>query len=407
MSQTLIANLDIEAKLAGLPLATALQRRLSALGTLLRVFARDDDDVLVLPTPLPHDRLPRLLDLPVPRLEIAGEQRGSAAWSAARSPKHRPRDLHAQALAKVAALRSSTFEVHPAPLPREAMLQLSPLSPLGTTTRATSAATLALHRSFGWALAQRIDAALPGAAMLATIAEVESWLCDLEARSGTSAWIGKHPLSAAGRQRIRGKGPLDEAQRAPLQRMLAAHEPLLFEPWHERIADVGCCGRVLDDGSVALLPAHRQLVASDGAFQGIVVERAALDELGGAEAHELSRVAAAVGGALAALGYRGPYGLDAWTYRCADGGRGFQALGELNARCTFGLVAHALAQRAFAADASATRCTLHFQPPSQNEAESDAPRVVYELLRPALPDNVGAWLTVEEGAPSLPHPSLP
>lgn len=402
MSQTLIANLDIEAKLAGLPLATALQRRLSALGTLLRVFARDDDDVLVLPTPLPHDRLPRVLDLPVPRLEIADDGRGSLAWSAASSPKHRPRDLHAQALARVAALSSSAFELPPTPPPYEAMLRLSPLG--RTTTRFTSAATLALHRSFGWALAQRIDAALPGAAMLATIAEVEAWLRDLEAHSATSAWIGKHPLSAAGRQRIRGKGPLDEAQRAPLQRMLAAHEPLLFEPWHERIADVGCCGRVLDDGRVALLPAHRQLVASDGAFQGIVVEREALDELSAAEGHELSRVAAAVGGALAALGYRGPYGLDAWAFRRADGAarRGFQAFGELNARCTFGLVAQALAQRAFAAHPGATRCTLHFQPPKPHEDPHEDPPVVYEILRPAAPDNVGAWLTVQERAPSLP-----
>jgi hypothetical protein len=54
----------------------------------------------------------------------------------------------------------------------------------------------------------------------------------------------------------------------------------------------------------------------------------------------------AVAAALGREGYVGPFGIDAWRYRRADGALVLNPLGEINARMTFGLVAWTAAGRA-------------------------------------------------------------
>ena len=63
------------------------------------------------------------------------------------------------------------------------------------------------------------------------------------------------------------------------------------------------------------------------------------------ERRALESATHAVGKRVAEHGYRGPFGIDAWRYRDADGETHFHPLGEINARLTFGLVAHALVER--------------------------------------------------------------
>ncbi len=48
---------------------------------------------------------------------------------------------------------------------------------------------------------------------------------------------------------------------------------------------------------------------------------------------------------LESAGYRGPFGIDGWEYESITGARMLMPLGEINARRTFGMVAHELVER--------------------------------------------------------------
>jgi hypothetical protein len=115
--------------------------------------------------------------------------------------------------------------------------------------------------------------------------------------------------------------------------------PLVFEPWLDRVADLGVCGEVRDSG-VALLEPHRLVSDPRGGFLGIElgpVERALADPLA-----EVARQAAEL--LAARTGYRGPFSIDAFVYR-DRGALHLHPLCELNARYTFGWIARALGDR--------------------------------------------------------------
>ncbi|MCW5808419.1 MAG: hypothetical protein KIT31_39075, partial [Deltaproteobacteria bacterium] len=137
--------------------------------------------------------------------------------------------------------------------------------------------------------------------------------------------------------------------------------------------DAGQCATVDAAGTVDARPPHGLLVDARGGFAGIDLDlaRAALLPT---ELAELARTVAVVGAALARLGYAGPFGVDAFAYRAADETRRFHPLVEVNARYTFGWVAHAVAARRDAR-------RLGFGP---------APPGATTLIAPAG-DNVTAW----------------
>ena len=111
--------------------------------------------------------------------------------------------------------------------------------------------------------------------------------------------------------------------------LLAIHGELVVEPWLERVADLAICG----DTEAGCLPPHRLVTSPRGTFRGI--------ELALAEpCDELIRVAGAVANALTSAGYHGPFGVDAFVHA-----GGLHPLCEINARYTFGHVAHGLATR--------------------------------------------------------------
>ena len=81
-------------------------------------------------------------------------------------------------------------------------------------------------------------------------------------------------------------------------------------------------------------------------------------------------------------GYRGPLEIDCWEYRRAGGGIDFHPLGEINARMSFGHVAHALRDVLGSED---SRLQLRFGDPRT----SDAP---IPLLEPDARGRGGAWV---------------
>jgi hypothetical protein len=115
----------------------------------------------------------------------------------------------------------------------------------------------------------------------------------------------------------------------------------------ERVEDLGCAA-LLQAGVPALAGFHRQFVDSEGRFRGI--ELAALSQgIDGPEDFAsrllLATAVMQTGEALQRAGYRGPFGIDAFVHRAADGSTALHPLCEINARMTFGLVARTLVDR--------------------------------------------------------------
>jgi hypothetical protein len=195
------------------------------------------------------------------------------------------------------------------------------------------------HRRFHLQVAAEIGCALPGARMVESLADLDRAL-----RDGPRSWVVKAPFSASGRSRYieRHDDPAlaDPKARRTVQRLFAYHGPLLFEPWMERTEDFGVSA-LLADGELRIVGIHRQRVDRKGQFEGIDLEA-------GLAAQDRDRLVAttdAVAAALRREGYTGPFGIDAWRYRRADGALVLNPLGEINARMTFGLVAWTAAGR--------------------------------------------------------------
>jgi hypothetical protein len=112
----------------------------------------------------------------------------------------------------------------------------------------------------------------------------------------------------------------------------------------DRTADYGCSVLLDPDGTFEVVSFHGQAVDRRGQFAGIEL-RGTFEGFDGLDREEESRMRTTIEGtarALTAAGYHGPFGIDAWRYRTADGDIAFHPLGEINARMTFGLVARTL-----------------------------------------------------------------
>jgi hypothetical protein len=300
VSRLVVANLDCEVAWAGAAaLPPAVAARLGLLGTTLRVFA-GHGDALWLPAPVdpacvPDDGAPRprLVSGPAPALEVA---RAGAA-----DPRFAP-------AAEVVVARAVN------------------------------------DRRFAAALAADLGVALPGARTVTSVDELAAHLAAGAAgASPTGAWVAKAVLTAAGRDRVRRRGDqLDPPTRTRVERLLAVHGALVFEPWMTRTVDVGQGGQVEPGGAVRLAPPHRALVDDGGVVRGVVLDEGAALEPG--ERDRLAATATAAGRALAAAGYAGPFVVDGFVHEAA-GRRALHPLCELNARLTFGLVARAWAER--------------------------------------------------------------
>ena len=325
MSRLVVANLHGEALLsratgaAQHALPATLMQRLSATGTLLRVFC-DGTDRLWTPLPVDPSCLP----------ELAGREA--------------PRLIHTEL---------------PRRLPDE---QLVPwmASPLGECIpeRAVDVARRVCHRGFALDLCDRLGLGLPGARLISSTAELQEHLADGGARAGADGrWVLKPPYSAAGRGQLLSAGA--SAQVAPgwerrVCQAFERHGEMLFEPWLDRVHDLGCRGEV-SGGQVHVLGVHGLVVGASGAFAGVVVapagaaDRAACPPAAGAPqaiagltpevAEQLADVTRRVGLALAQAGHAGPFGVDGFTHRQAHGQLALRVLCEINARLTFGRVA--------------------------------------------------------------------
>ena len=328
----LLGNLDCEARWAGAALPGAVQRRISLYATLLTACAPDGDDRPEIWVPAEVDAA-RLIAHP--------------RWAppVVRAPAHVP--LARNPGGDPAGFAPGEGPSRSGPRPAESMPP-DALPGAFDLAWADPAAAAANDRSRALAIAGELGVALPGARVVASLAELDAHLsahfADRFAGSGGRPWICKARWTAAGRDRARGTGSaLVGELRIRISRMLRRFGPLVFEPWLDRVLDLGVCGEITAGGEVRLLEPHRIATDPRGGFLGIELS----PRLDPGVAEPLCAVARAAAVRLAAqTGYRGRFAIDAFVHRppgSAD--HRLHPLCEINARHSFGWIAHALARR--------------------------------------------------------------
>jgi hypothetical protein len=183
------------------------------------------------------------------------------------------------------------------------------------------------ERGFAAQLAEgELDATLRATALL----EIEAFV----ARPGpTGRWRLKRGLGASGRgQRSLASGLLSEADRGWIERSLG-RGALYVEPEVIIERELAVYGWVRETGRVELTGVRGQTTDARGAFVRCGrIEQADLS----AETQPFRERAEAVGAALFAAGYRGPFGTDGFTYRDPSGAVRARTLSEINARFCMG-----------------------------------------------------------------------
>ena len=326
----IVADLDCEVAWAGAPpLPAKVLARIAALGTLMRALAGGDDDLLALPAPVDPARVPRVEGVPSPRLAVreAGT-RADLSWGGDAELARRCND-----------------------------------------------------RRLAHVVAAHLGALPPGTAIVTSVDELEARLPAAVAASPVRAWVAKATICAAGRDRVRRRGAdLDAATRVRAGRLLDRGGALILEPWLERTLDLGQPGEVA--GEVTLAPPHRLLCDDGGGFRGVAIgEPPELLVHAGA----LARAGRAAGAALAALGYRGRFVVDAFVHRTAAG-EVLRPLVEINARLTFGWLARAWADR--------------LGPGTLEVGAGAPPAGARALLLPGAEDPTSAWFSASSRSPA-------
>jgi hypothetical protein len=147
----------------------------------------------------------------------------------------------------------------------------------------------------------------------------------------------KRPFGFAGRGRLRVTGGVhrgDAAAERWIEASLATGEGLQVEPWVERAGDFALHGYISAGGEPTLGHPTSQRCDAGGAW--IASDRAGEAEISALERTALTHAAAEAADALAAAGYFGPFGVDAFRWRDPGGALHFNPRCEINARYSMG-----------------------------------------------------------------------
>ncbi len=165
----------------------------------------------------------------------------------------------------------------------------------------------------------------------------------------------KPRLGTSGRGRVAGSADaLDAPALVGALPRLAERGGALLEPWLERTGDFSTQLWIAPDGGIVILGTLEQLTTPSGVVRG---HRGGFDSRGRVfsecrDEEALREAAVAIAGAARDAGYRGPCGVDAFSYRDPNDENApperLRAVVELNARFTTGTIAVGLVKRALA-----------------------------------------------------------
>jgi hypothetical protein len=206
---------------------------------------------------------------------------------------------------------------------------LDRLARAGAETPAVPSLSI-LRRANDRAFSAALGQTLPGAALVTSLDAVERIVA-----TGHRDWLLKRAFGFAGRGRRKvHAGALLEADARWVEASFR-QGALQVEPWVERLADFALHGYVHDRGALRLGEPTTQRCDPYGAWQSSEIARG--HELSADEASALAHEAAVAARELHAIGYFGPFGVDA--YRWFDAGAAiarFNPRSEINARYSMG-----------------------------------------------------------------------
>jgi hypothetical protein len=189
------------------------------------------------------------------------------------------------------------------------------------------------HRAFGTGLVSGLENDLPGERFVHSMAELDAALAGVPVP--TDGFLLKRPFGFAGRWRKRVRGELVGADRRGAEASMGGYGVgLQVETWVEVVQDLALPGLLGADG---LTHWGKPTLARGDPEGGFVASRVATaGELSLSEARALSLGGKRVAAALHAAGYFGPFGVDAFRWRAADGRVRLRSVSEINARFTMG-----------------------------------------------------------------------
>ncbi len=160
-------------------------------------------------------------------------------------------------------------------------------------------------------------------------------LLDHVAGHSSRVWLLKRPHGFAGRGNRKCELPrCDAATARGIEATLRRDGGLQLEPWVERERDFGQHGYVEESGATRLGAPTVQECDARGTWRQTHV--ALRGDFATAELEALQESASITASALAAAGYFGPFGIDAYRWRDGAGRLHFNPRSEINARYTMG-----------------------------------------------------------------------
>lgn len=173
--------------------------------------------------------------------------------------------------------------------------------------------------------------------LVTDVARAEELLASHPRTSASGTWRVKRPFGMTGRgQCVVTPGPLRDAERS-LVRAGIADGGVMIEPNVAIEAEYAIHGILAPSGALRLGVLVAQRCDARGAW---LSSHRLLPSDRSAREHDIARVLEAeaehVARGLSAAGYFGPFGIDAFAFRDAHGGLGFQRRSEINARYSMG-----------------------------------------------------------------------
>lgn len=180
----------------------------------------------------------------------------------------------------------------------------------------------------------RLRAPHAGASFAKDVAGDLATVLELLRRPAPDGWLVRRAFGAAGRGRRRLAVGIPGADELAWLVAGLRRGPLTLEPWVHVTREYTRSGWVARDGAVRVAPPCGQVTTAQGAWTR--TEPLTTDEVAADDDARLGAMAETVGRALAAAGYFGPFGIDAYRHRIPgrSGGDVLNVLSEINARFT-------------------------------------------------------------------------
>jgi hypothetical protein len=193
-------------------------------------------------------------------------------------------------------------------------------------------------REFSASLEREWNVGLEQARTIQTLQEFHEAVAQVAELSG--AWVVKANFGMSARERTLGRGSPASLQAVQwVQKQLTQNKAVYFEPWVERIEELGIQFTIPPTGEPVLEGITPLLTDSLGTYRGSRIRGASCQLARADQSQEVLPIVTRAAQRIQQLGYFGPLGIDAMRYRTPDGQTRWRPLQDINARLTMGRLA--------------------------------------------------------------------